>query len=454
VIGVVCHNKKSSILGTSCFGFGAAAAATTLTRLRPLARAPRRHRLLLAIQRSSVTRHSWRSASVGGDSPTSTLIAALSPTRSGSTPCAGSVALLIVPRKRGSELSAIVAEVETSLGPETAVLAVLSGSAELSIGIVAQGGCAAAVNADTLQQDLDILSVASAGATTMLVLADPAASPSTIASTLAGLDTRFPDAAKVGTIAAPTMEKGKPAIGGLGGACRPGGLVVLALTGSAALDVCSYKPLGPELEVFEAFMPRGAPCVVSKIGTDEEGRIEDAEETEKGTAGIARRVSIPAAAAVQSAMKEAGVASPKQVMLGVPGSAKSGNIPTVSSGGKVWSLFPWAGVGKDGSFVLGGKGPSAEGLCSKGALDWLQCFQPSLPQDSATVRLAHLSKSGGFLAMASAGAPAGVLKALVAEAGSGVLILIGASLLGVPEGTSGASSMHGRAVAAVAPASS
>ncbi|CAK0805970.1 unnamed protein product, partial [Prorocentrum cordatum] len=150
-------------------------------------------------------------------------------------------------------------------------------------------------------QDLDGLAAAAAGATALLLLADPSTPPAALGSAWSGLEARFPAAARVGAVVAPPAEKGSPALAGFAGALQPGAMVAVALgaPARAAVNTCGYEPFGQEMEVFEASLPRSGPCVVQTIGTDKMGSWEDAEETEKGTAGIARRVSVPAARAVQ-----------------------------------------------------------------------------------------------------------------------------------------------------------
>jgi len=315
---------------------------------------------------------------------------------------------------------------------------------------VAPGGASASLGAATLAQDLDGLAAAAAGATALLLLADPSTPPAALGSAWSGLEARFPAAARVGAVVAPPAEKGSPALAGFAGALQPGAMVAVALgaPARAAVNTCGYEPFGQEMEVFEASLPRSGPCVVQTIGTDKMGSWEDAEETEKGTAGIARRVSVPAARAVQDAMKEAGVGGPKEVLFGVPGAAASGGAPVQTVEGKAWSLFPWASMNKDGSVVLGGRGPVAEGLCPKGALACMRCFRPVVGPEAATMQMAS-GASTGALALASAGAPPGALKDLLGRCGPGALVLVGSSLIGAVAGT--ASPVHGRAVGLLAP---
>jgi len=337
------------------------------------------------------------------------------------------------------------------------VLAVLSAGQELSLGVAAgaSGAKAFALKPQSMQQDLAALVSESAGAATVLLFADHATPPAGVRQVLSELDRALPSAVKAGAIAAPPAEKGPASLGGLGGAAVAGGLLALALPAPSrgAVDVCPREAFGPELEVFEASLPRQGPTVVLKIGTDEEGSVEDAEETEKGTAGIARRVSVPAAAAIREAMKRAGVGGPKEVWLGVAGTPKSPSTPRVEheggGGRRTWALFPWVNVTKTGGVVLGGRGPVAEGLCPKASLDFMQCFRTAGPKDGgAGGRLAAESGAGGAIAIASAGAPPAALRELTARAGPSTLSIVASAVIGSPS-AGGASDVFGQALALV-----
>ena len=98
---------------------------------------------------------------------------------------------------------------------------------------------------------------------------------------------------------ASVWANGKPVSGGFAG-------LVLPFRATAALDLVGCKAVGDELEIFEASVQRGKAPEIIQIGTDQEGDYMNVAETEKGTAGIPRRVGIPAAAALKSVMQKHG----------------------------------------------------------------------------------------------------------------------------------------------------
>ena len=101
---------------------------------------------------------------------------------------------------------------------------------------------------------------------------------------------------------ASVWANGKPVSGGFAG-------LVLPFRATAALDLVGCKAVGDELEIFEASVQRGKAPEIIQIGTDQEGDYMNVAETEKGTAGIPRRVGIPAAAALKSVMQKHGTLS-------------------------------------------------------------------------------------------------------------------------------------------------
>lgn len=144
----------------------------------------------------------------------------------------------------------------------------------------------------------------SGAASCLLLFGDPAISPPALGRALDLVEKKWPTATVAGMMVAPgspasVWANGKPVSGGFAG-------VALPFRATAALDLVGCKPVGDELEIFEASVQRGKPPEIIQIGTDQEGDYRDVGETEKGTAGIPRRVGIPAAAALKSVMQKHG----------------------------------------------------------------------------------------------------------------------------------------------------
>lgn len=152
-------------------------------------------------------------------------------------------------------------------------------------------------------QDGDLQPLPSA-TSCVLLLGDPTISPPALGRVLDAVEKKWPTATVAGMLAAPgsgasVWANGKPVSGGFAG-------LVLPFRATAALDLIGCKAVGDELEIFEASVQRGKAPEILQIGTDQEGDYRDVAETEKGTAGIARRVGIPAAAALKSVMQKHG----------------------------------------------------------------------------------------------------------------------------------------------------
>ena len=152
-------------------------------------------------------------------------------------------------------------------------------------------------------QDNDLQAVSSS-ASCVLLFGDPTVSPPALGRMLDAVGKKWPSATVAGMMVAPgsgasVWVNDKPVSGGFVGLALP-------FRATAALDLVGCKAVGEELEIFEAFVQRGKAPEIIQIGTDQEGDYRDVAETEKGTAGIPRRVGIPAAAALKSVMQKHG----------------------------------------------------------------------------------------------------------------------------------------------------
>lgn len=450
---VAAVGDASAVLGSPYKAAAGALVATGVVvaqrrRARGRGVAPRAARFEAVLRRALAT-----AAASSANAPVTELFASLPP-----APSASGFSLLLVPRPRAAELGQLHAAVSQHFGGSGGpVVAALSGAGPLALA-VSSGAAAEVFELDTaasLPQDVEILAAKAAeGDRTVVLLAGHAAPPPALRTALKALSDRLPKLAVAGVAVLPPKDPNAPSVWGPAGACLGSKILGLLLPGGAAravTDVCSFEPFGAPLEIFEASLAKSSPAVLLKIGTDEEGRVEDAEETEKGTAGIARRVSIPAAAAVQRNMKEVGVTGPKEVWIGVPGTPRSNGIPVASApsaggvGLQSWSLFPWAGMTKEGGVVLGGKGPVPEGLCPKNSLAWAQCFRSGVASEGPLATAIAQAPPAGALLFSGLGAPAAPLP----ELGPRALRLQGAAVLGSTAAGAPADA-HPRGVAMVA----
>lgn len=300
-------------------------------------------------------------------------------------------ALLLIPRRLLSDASNIVQRAVQSLAGVQVVACVTGGPTLQLCALESPTGQVQAFSADPNTMDNDLKAVSSS-ASCVLLFGDPTVSPPALSRMLDAVGKKWPSATVAGMMVAPgsgasVWVNGKPVSGGFVGLALP-------FRATAALDLVGCKAVGEELEIFEAFVQRGKPPEIIQIGTDQEGDYRDVAETEKGTAGIPRRVGIPAAAALKSVMQKHGISGPKEMLVGLSRpSTAPGTLPSC------WSLFNWVGVSKSGAATLAGGDPITEGLMPKGALQSCQCFQVS-PASEGWQRLAS---QGASLTLALAG---------------------------------------------------
>ena len=337
-------------------------------------------------------------------------------------------AVVLIPRKLSPAAASIVQLIGQGLGGAVQVVAATSGGQALQLGIMdTQPGLAAeafSLTPDTLDADLQKLS-GTCGC--VFLLGDPAISAPGLARTLGTVDKKWPASVKAGMMAAPPEQPGSPAVWVNGKAIT--GFVGLLLPGtaSALIDLVGCAPVGGELEVFEADVQRGKPPAILQIGTDQAGDYRDVTETEKGTAGIPRRVGIPAAAALKAVMQASNIGGPKEMLLGLSRPSQ-GSGPLAAN----WSLFNWVGVSKSGAAMLAGGDPIAEGLMPTGALRMCQCFRVA-PAAATWQRLVSQCPGPPLMAMALAGGRGISPKegaSVVASSGTPTLGALGLSVIG------------------------
>lgn len=303
-------------------------------------------------------------------------------------------ALLLIPRRLLSDASSIVQRAVQSLAGVQVVACVTGGPTLQLCALESPTGQVQAFSADPNTMDNDLQAVSSS-ASCVLLFGDPTVSPPALGRMLDAVGKKWPSGTVAGMMVAPgsgasVWVNGKPVRGGFVGLALP-------FRATAALDLVGCKAVGEELEIFEAFVQRGKAPEIIQIGTDQEGDYRDVAETEKGTAGIPRRVGIPAAAALKSVMQKHGISGPKEMLVGLSRpSTAPGSRPGLPS---CWSLFNWVGVSKSGAATLAGGDPITEGLMPKGALQSCQCFQVS----PASEGWQGLASQGASLTLALAG---------------------------------------------------
>ncbi|CAJ1388569.1 unnamed protein product [Effrenium voratum] len=274
--------------------------------------------------------------------------------------------LLLIPRRFAAEAQQLVQQATQSL-PGVQLAAFITGGQSLQLGTLnGPPGSIKALSLSPDSPDAGLASFASAGS--VLVLADPSVSPPALGRTLEAIQKKWPNTTTAGLVAAPGNAPGAASVW-LNGVAAPVALLVLPSAANAALDLAGCAPVGQEMEIFEASAQRGKGAELLQIGTDQEGDYQDAAETEKGTAGIPRRVGIPAAAALKSVMQANNISGPKEMLLGL--SRPGGSGPLAAR----WALFNWVGVSPSGACQLAGGDPLTEGLMPTGALRRCQAFR-------------------------------------------------------------------------------
>lgn len=350
----------------------------------------------------------------------------------------------------------MVAAATESLGVPV-VAAISDGDDAVSVSVATGLGHAVefSIGREGLQPAVDRLAAKTPSVATMLIFGGSAVSAGTLRHVLAELGRRFPGTAVAGSVALPLGRGGEgstPMLWPGGRAPGPGEVCGLMLGARArvAMHTCGFEPFGPELEVFEATLrhteyglQQPHVAVIRQIGTDEEGDI--AEHTHPGCS-IPRRKGLAAAAAVREAMQVAGVGSPKEVWIGVPGVPRSGRTPTATTGSgqrqTTWALFPWVAVTDGGGVALGGRGPAAEGLVPKADLQRVQCFRTLVPGGGPRAGAAVRGGSGGglpglALLLASPCTPPGALVKLAQTTGAPTALRGTAVLGGTPAAVNG-----------------
>ncbi|CAK9033414.1 General transcription and DNA repair factor IIH helicase subunit XPD (TFIIH subunit XPD) (ERCC2 homolog) (RAD3 homolog) (UV hypersensitive protein 6) (AtUVH6) (XPD homolog) (AtXPD) [Durusdinium trenchii] len=311
-------------------------------------------------------------------------------------------AMLLIPRRLLSEAAALAQEATRQL-PNVQIIACITGGPTVQLGAVdTQGSVAFALQPDTLDSDLAAACGPGGPPSSLLLFGDPAITAPALARSLDALEkvlatpsVTTPKVTGVGGLMAAPAEKGQPAVW-VNGTPVLGGFAALRVPQrtAMALDLVGCSPVGEELEIFEASVQRGKAPEILQIGTDQEGDYRDVAETEKGTAGIPRRVGIPAAAALKAVMQREQIAGPKELLLGLSRPAAMG-----TSLAEKWALFNWVGVSKAGGCALAGGDPITEKLMPKGTLQSCQCFKVS----PALEQWRRLAAQGASLTLALAG---------------------------------------------------
>lgn len=189
----------------------------------------------------------------------------------------------------------------------------------------------------------------------MILFVDPSSSPQFPRQALNLLDACFPNAVKAGTVIAASTEAPGLSIAmrGTRGHSRRSDVLALLLPWRAesAIGLCGCKPFGPLWEVFDADTTAGASVVQ---------RISDPATTERDDDG--RRIAHPAGFALAREAEHAGLPTEaSNLWLGLP----RGPLRTARNrapGVGEWALYRGKQITAEGSLLLEGAGPEAEGI--------------------------------------------------------------------------------------------
>lgn len=201
----------------------------------------------------------------------------------------------------------------------------------------------------------------------IIIFADPAAATEFPRQGLGLLDAAYPKAVKAGLVAGASEKyPGRSIyIGGRSGGLRLGGLAGILLPGGAdsAVGLCGCEAVGPLWEVFEADAGPG----MSIIRT-----VADPTSAEYDDDG--RRRGVPAGTAFQELASEQ-----DDVWVGIPRGGKRATRLAAPGVGE-FALFRGKQTLANGSLLLEGPGPGAEGVAALGklkaqAITRAQCFK-------------------------------------------------------------------------------
>ncbi|CAK0889339.1 unnamed protein product, partial [Prorocentrum cordatum] len=292
------------------------------------------------------------------ESSSLTLCASLAPAAADDTPRDSLAPRLPSPRVffwGGKELQHVS---ELALNPE---LHTKTGAAGMSL-----NGTALAAHAYLQREPHEVGS--------FLLFGDFAAGAGVINRCLSILDVSYPKATKAGVVAPRAGSDPPLAVGFRGRVTQNrggGGLLGLALPGAihTSLGLCGCRPVGVPLEVHDADLQQRVGAFIRTVGSAEwdgdSWGVPGVEESKTPTPP--RRRSQPAAPALREAAARAGFAGDADLWVGVPRKLRVEERSFKSApGAGEWALYPWAVTSSEGSVVLQGEGPRADGIGKKG----------------------------------------------------------------------------------------
>lgn len=207
----------------------------------------------------------------------------------------------------------------------------------------------------------------------VLVFADPATPAELPCKALGLLDSCYPNAVNCGVVAASCESAPGHSLflGGRRGRLRQAGVICLLLPGAAdsAIGLCGCEAFGPMWEVFDADLRPGAAAI--RMVSDPASRDLDDE---------GRRKALPAGLAFQAAALDAANADAEDRALAGDGPSSTLSSPSWwvgaprvplrkardrAPGVGEWALFRGKTVTVEGSLLLEGPGPAAEGVSNK-----------------------------------------------------------------------------------------
>mmetsp|Transcript_35199 Transcript_35199/g.64285 ORF Transcript_35199/g.64285 Transcript_35199/m.64285 type:complete len:694 (+) Transcript_35199:69-2150(+) len=204
-----------------------------------------------------------------------------------------------------------------------------------------------------------LLDRAPANVGSVLLFLDPLSAARIPREVVGLLDSAFPNAVTAGLIAASSFEApGKCLyVGGPFGGLRRRGTVGLLLPGEAdtAVGLCGCEPCGPLWEVYDADVDISS--TILRTVTDPSSEQRDAN---------GRRVGRPAGRALLETVTD----EDASVWVGIPRVPRRLSSQVVPGVGE-WALYGAGTVTVEGSLVLQGCGPGAEGVGSRSTLGGL-----------------------------------------------------------------------------------
>lgn len=206
-----------------------------------------------------------------------------------------------------------------------------------------------------------------------LLFGDIGAGAGVLNRCLSLLDVSYPKATKAGLVVTRVGNEPPLVVGYRGKLLEKGcGLLGLALPSPlhSSIGLCGCRAVGVPLEVHDADLQQTFGAFIRTVGSakwdHESWGVPGVIETEEAPMPP-RRQSIPAATALKDAAAAAGYGEDVDFWIGVPRKLRIDERNfRVAPGAGEWALYQWATTTAEGTVVLEGGGPRADGFGKKG----------------------------------------------------------------------------------------